>query len=253
MRVLGCGTSTGVPNLRSGWGRCDSAEPRNRRLRSSILLESAGKRLLVDCGPDLREQLLAAEVDAIDAVIVTHDHADHCHGIDDLRPLAQSLDGPMPVLGRALVLERLQSRFAYAFVQAGYYPPVVAPVELGPELAFGDARLTFADQPHGGITSLGIRIDEGGRSLGYAIDFHDLTDAMADLYRGVDVWICDCLTERPHPSHAHLAAVLDWAQELGVGRLYLTHMGNGMDYRSLVETLPGWAAPAHDGLEVTLQ
>lgn len=250
--ILGCGTSTGVPNLRTGWGRCDPNEPRNRRLRSSILVESAGRRLLVDCGPDLREQLLASEVDRIDALIVTHDHADHCHGIDDLRPLAQALEGPMPVLARPFVLERLQSRFAYAFVQAGLYPPVVDPVELPPELGLGDATLTFTDQPHGNISSLGIRIEEGGRSAGYAIDFHELTAGMADLYRGVDVWICDCLMERPHPTHAHLEAVLGWAEELGVGRLYLSHMGTGLDYRTLVDRLPGWAAPAHDGLEILL-
>jgi phosphoribosyl 1,2-cyclic phosphate phosphodiesterase len=98
-----------------------------------------------------------------------------------------------------------------------------------------------------------MRIDEGDRSAAYAVDFHDLTDEMAELYQGVDVWICDCLMERPHPSHAHLDAVLNWAGELKVGQVYLTHMGNGLDYRTLVRSLPDWAAPAHDGLEVTLQ
>ena len=252
IRILGCGTSTGVPNVRSGWGKCDPGEPRNRRLRSSILIESAGQRLLVDCGPDLREQLLAADIGRIDALIVTHDHADHCHGIDDLRPLAQSLDGALPVYARAEVLDRLQHRFAYAFVQAGFYPPVVEPIELQDEWRFGDATLRFTDQPHGNITSLGIRIEEGTRAAGYAIDFHELTEEMANLYRGVDVWICDCLMERPHPTHAHLDAALGWARDLKVGRLYLTHMGNGMDYQALVEKLPDWAAPAHDGLEVVL-
>ena len=250
IRILGCGTSTGVPNVRTGWGKCDPAEPRNRRLRSSILLESAGQRLLVDCGPDLREQLLAGAVDRIDAVLVTHDHADHCHGIDDLRPLAQSLDGALPVHARRDVLSRLQSRFAYAFVQAGIYPPVTEPFELGQDWRFGDCTLRFVDQPHGNITSVGMRVEERGRSAAYAVDFHDLTEDKAELYQGVDVWICDCLMERPHPTHAHLDAVLGWAAELGVGQLYLTHMGNGMDYQSLVAKLPDWAAPAHDGLEV---
>lgn len=252
VRVLGCGTSTGVPNVRTGWGRCDPSEPRNRRLRSSILVESAGKRLLVDCGPDLREQLLAAAIDRIDALVVTHDHADHCHGIDDLRPLAQSLGGALPVHARGDVLDRLQNRFAYAFVQTGIYPPVAEPVELADDWCFGNATLRFVDQPHGNVSSLGIRIDEGGRSFVYAIDFHALTDGMAELYRGADVWICDCLMERPHPTHAHLEAVLGWADDLKVGRLYLTHMGNGMDYQSLVDKLPDWAKPAHDGLEIVL-
>lgn len=253
VRILGCGTSTGVPKIGNDWGRCDPDEPRNRRLRSSILVESAGERLLVDCGPDLREQLLAADIDQFDGVIVTHDHADHCHGIDDLRPVAQKRRSAVPVLARSLVLERLQQRFTYAFVQAGFYPPVVEAVELGADLALGGAVLRFIDQPHGGITSVGIRIDEADRSVAYAVDFHDLTDEMAELYHGVDVWICDCLMERPHPSHAHLDAVLNWAKELNVGQVYLTHMGNGLDYRTLVNSLPDWAAPAHDGLEVTLQ
>jgi phosphoribosyl 1,2-cyclic phosphate phosphodiesterase len=253
IRILGCGTSTGVPKIGNDWGRCDPDEPRNRRLRSSILLESGDQRLLIDCGPDLREQLLTAGINYLDGVIVTHDHADHCHGIDDLRPVAQRRKSPVPVLARALVLERLQQRFTYAFVQAGFYPPVLEPVELAPELPFGNSTLRFTDQPHGGITSLGIRIDECDRSAGYAVDFHELTDEMAKLYEGVDVWICDCLMERPHPSHAHLDAVLNWARALNVGQVYLTHMGNGLDYRTLVKALPDWAAPAHDGLEVTLQ
>ena len=252
LRILGCGTSTGVPNIRTGWGKCDPGEPRNRRLRSSALLESGSKRLLIDCGPDLREQLLAAGVSRIDAVIVTHDHADHCHGIDDLRPAAQELGSAIPILARANVVARLRSRFEYAFVQAGFYPPVAELHPLGDDLEFGEAVLRFIDQPHGNITSVGMRIDEGSRSIGYAIDFHELTEEMARLYEGVDVWVCDCLMDRPHPTHAHLSAVLGWARELKVGQLYLTHMGNGMDYQALQAELPDWAAPAHDGLEIAL-
>ena len=216
------------------------------------MIESGGKRLLVDCGPDLREQMLAGHVARIDAVIVTHDHADHVHGIDDLRPLSQALKGPMPLMARPHDLERLRERFAYAFVQAGFYPPVVEGVPLGRETDFGEARLRFVDQPHGGISSLGMRIDEGGASVAYAIDFHDLTDDMAALYEGVDVWISDCLMRRPHPTHASLDAVVGWARELNVGQMYLSHMGNSMDYRTLIDELPDWAAPAHDGLEIVL-
>jgi phosphoribosyl 1,2-cyclic phosphate phosphodiesterase len=249
---LGCGTSTGVPRIGNDWGQCDPAEPRNIRLRSSILVDSGGQRLLVDCGPDLRQQLLAAEVGRVDAVIVTHDHADHNHGIDDLRPLAQALGRPMPLLARSDDLERMQQRFAYAFVQAGFYPPVVEPVALSEEWQFGDCRLRFVDQPHGNISSLGMRFDEDGRSAVYAVDFHDLTDEMATLYGGADVWVCDCLTRRKHPTHAHLDAVVGWARDLGVGQLYLTHMGNSMDYATRRRELPDWAAPAHDGLEISL-
>ena len=252
LRILGCGTSTGVPKIGNDWGKCDPEEPRNRRTRSSILVESAGKRMLVDCGPDLRQQLLEAEIGHIDALIVTHDHADHCHGIDDLRPLSQKLGAPVPLHARPDDLERLRRRFEYAFVQAGFYPPVVEGIALGPDLAWGGATFRFVNQPHGGITSLGMRLDEGEHSAAYAIDFHDLTDEMGSLYEGVDVWICDCLMERPHPTHAHLDAVLGWARDLAVGQLYLTHMGNSMDYAALARELPDWAAPAHDGLEISL-
>lgn len=250
--MLGCGTSTGVPKIGNQWGRCDPKEPRNRRLRSSILVESGGERVLVDCGPDLRQQLLDAEVGVLSAVIVTHAHGDHCHGIDELRPVAQALDRPVPLHARANVLAELENRFGYAFAQSDLYRPVVQPQEMGEELSFGAARARFVDQPHGGPTSLGLRFDEGDHSVAYAIDFSTLTDDMAALYEGVDVWIADCLTRTPHPTHAHLDGVLGWARDLSVGQLYLTHMGNGLDYRTLVAELPDWAAPAHDGLEIDL-
>ena len=252
IRILGCGTSTGVPKIGNQWGKCDPDEPRNRRSRSSIMLDSAGETLLVDCGPDLRQQLLDGDIGRIDALIVTHDHADHVHGIDDLRPLAQALQRPVPLYARRTDIERLESRFAYAFAQAGPYPPVVQGVALEQELRWGDATLRFVDQPHGGITSLGMRIEEGKSSAVYSIDFHELTLEMANLYQGADVWICDCLMRQPHPTHAHLDAVLGWAADLNIGQLYLTHMGNGLDYATLVGELPDWAAPAHDGLEIAL-
>jgi phosphoribosyl 1,2-cyclic phosphate phosphodiesterase len=249
---LGCGTSTGVPKIGNEWGRCDPVEPRNYRLRSSILVESAEERVLVDCGPDLRQQLLAAEVRRLSAVIVTHAHGDHCHGIDELRPVAQAIEGPVPLYARADVLAELRLRFAYAFEQSDFYRPVAEGREIDSEWRFGGATVRCVDQPHGGPTSLGLRFDEGGRSAAYAIDFSDLTDEMAALYEGVDVWIADCLTRSPHPTHMHLDGLLAMARELRVGQVYLTHMGNGLDYRSLIAELPDWAAPAYDGLEIEL-
>jgi phosphoribosyl 1,2-cyclic phosphate phosphodiesterase len=252
LRILGCGTSTGVPKIGNEWGRCDPAEPRNLRLRSSILVESAGERVLVDCGPDLRQQLLAADIGRLDAVIVTHAHGDHCHGIDELRPVAQAIEGPVPLYARADVLAELQLRFAYAFEQSDFYRPVVEGREIENEWRFGAVTVRCVDQPHGGPSSLGLRFDEGEHSAAYAIDFSDLTDKMAALYKGVDLWIADCLTRSPHPTHMHLDGLLGMARELRVGQVYLTHMGNGLDYRTLVAELPDWAAPAYDGLEVEL-
>ncbi len=250
IRILGCGTSSGVPRIGNDWGRCDPAEPKNRRLRSSILIESGGETLLVDCGPDLREQINAAGIAAVDRVIVTHDHADHCHGIDDLRQVSHALGRPVPLHARGDVIDRLRRRFGYAFDSNPLYPAVIEPQAIEAYMTLGLARLSFVDQPHGGITALGMRIEENGKSLAYAIDFHELTSDMAEMYRGVDHWICDCLRERPQPTHAHLAAVLGWARELGVGQLWLTHLDNSMDYATLRRELPDWAAPAYDGQEI---
>ena len=250
VRILGCGTSSGVPKIGNDWGLCDPDEPRNARLRSSILVESAGERMLVDCGPDLRQQLLAAEVGRLAGVIVTHAHGDHCHGIDELRPVSQAIGGPVPLHARREVLEELWLRFAYAFEQSDFYRPIAEAREVEQELRFGEACVRFVDQPHGGPTSLGLRFDEGSNSVGYAIDFSELSDAMNALYEGVDVWIADCLTRKPHPTHMHLDAVLAAARDLRVGQLYLVHMGNGLDYRQLCAELPDWAAPAYDGLEI---
>jgi phosphoribosyl 1,2-cyclic phosphate phosphodiesterase len=252
LRILGCGTSTGVPKIGNDWGRCDPAEPRNRRLRTSLLVESAGKRMLVDCGPDLRQQLLDAEVGQLDGLIVTHTHGDHCHGIDELRPVAQAVGGPVALYARENVLAELRQRFAYVFDQSEFYRPVAEGRVIGDELGFGAATVRFVDQPHGGPVSLGLRFDEAGKSASYAIDFNALTDDMAELYKNSDVWIADCLTRQPHPTHMHLDGLLGYARDLGVGELYLVHMGNGLDYRTLAAELPDWAAPAYDGLEIEL-
>jgi phosphoribosyl 1,2-cyclic phosphate phosphodiesterase len=252
-RVLGCGTSSGVPRIGNDWGACDPADPRNRRTRSSLLFESGGRRLLIDCGPDLREQLLDAEVAEIDRVIITHDHADHLHGIDDLRQIAHVKGDAVPLAARPDTLARVVCRFGYAFHGSPLYPAVLVGEPIVGEVeTFGAARLRFVDQPHGGIVSLGIRFDEGKRSAGYSIDFHDLTDDMRALYQGLELWICDCLRRRPHPTHAHLDAVLGWARDLGVGQLLLTHLDNSMDSAELAAVLPDWAAPAFDGLEMVL-
>jgi len=253
VRILGCGTSSGVPRIGNDWGDCDPSEPRNRRTRSSILIESHGERMLVDCGPDCREQLLAADVAHLAGVIVTHDHADHCHGIDELRQVAYHIGHAVPLIARPDVLQRLSARFAYAFKGSELYPAVLDPIPVKDGMVLGGATLRFADQPHGRITSLGVRADEGDRSVGYSIDFHDSTDEMAALYQDIDVWICDCLRRTPHPTHAHLDAVLGWAREFRVGQLFLTHMDKSMDYATLCRELPDWAAPAHDGQEIVLE
>lgn len=252
LRILGSGTSSGVPRIGNDWGSVDPAEPKNRRLRASALLTIGDLKVLVDAGPDLREQLNAAGVGEVDHVVITHDHADHIHGLDDLRQVAHNRGDQVPVLGRAELIERLHARFRYLFEGNALYPAVCRTHELTDEWAIGGARVRFVDQPHGRITSVGVRVDEGARSLVYAIDYVDLTDAMASLYAGADIWVSDCLRRRPHPTHAHLDAVLGWARDLKVGHLVLSHLDNSMDHAQLVSELPDWAEPAYDGLELEL-
>ena len=252
VRILGCGTSSGVPRVGNDWGSCDPSEPKNRRLRVSILVEQGDSRILVDTGPDLREQLLDAEVSDVAAVIWTHDHADHCHGIDDLRQLFHTRGAPVAGYARAETLESLRVRFRYAFEGKGGYPPVAKANLLPDELEIGAIKVRVVDQPHGDVTSAGLRFEANGRSVVYATDFHDLTAEMLDLYRGADIWIVDALRRRPHPSHGHLSQVLGWIMDVSPGRAILTHMDQSMDYAGLQAELPTGVEPGYDGMEILL-
>ena len=252
LRLLGCGTSFGVPRIGNHWGDCDPAEPRNRRRRVSILVEHEGTRILVDTSPDLREQLLDAGAEGLDAVIWTHDHADHCHGIDDLRAIFHARGAPLPGFARPDTLATLRARFGYVFEGEGGYPAVVDGATLPDELTVGPIRVTAVDQPHGAITSAGLRFEAGGRSIGYSTDCNELTGDMANLFKGIDVWVVDALRRRPHPTHPHLDETLRWVDALRPARAILTHMDNSMDYRTLVAELPAGVEPGYDGLEVAL-
>lgn len=257
LRILGSGTSSGVPRIGGAdgagdWGDCDPLEPRNRRTRASILVESATTRLLIDTSPDLREQLISARVADIDAVIWTHDHADHCHGIDDLRQLYHARGRPIRGLARPATLNSLAARFAYAFNGRSAYPPIATLEPLPDRLEIGDMVIETVDQPHGDIWSAGLRFTFDGKTIAYSTDFHELTDAMAALYTGVDLWVVDALRRRPHPSHPTLAQTLRWASSLGVERAVLVHMDQSMDYASLVRELPPGIVPGYDGMEIRL-
>lgn len=257
LRILGSGTSSGVPRIGGAdgagdWGDCDPLEPRNRRTRASVLVQTGTTRLLVDTSPDLREQLLAAGVGDIDAVIWTHDHADHCHGIDDLRQLFHARGEPVRGFARAGTMASLTARFGYAFNGRATYPPIATIEPLPDRLAISDLVVDVVDQPHGEITTAGLCFTSGGKRIGYATDFHALTPAMAALYSGVDLWVVDALRRRPHPSHPTLAQTLDWAAQLAVKRAVLIHMDQSMDYATLVRELPHSVAPGYDGMEITL-
>lgn len=250
VRILGSGTSSGVPRIGNDWGACDPNEPRNRRTRVSILVETATTRILVDTTPDMRAQLLAADVSDVDAVIWTHDHADHCHGIDDLRQIYHLRGAPVRGLARPDTLAVLEERFGYVFKGRDGYPSTVAGESLPDALTIGDIHLCVVDQPHGSITSAGLRFEAGGKSIGYATDFSSMTADMKTLYQGCDLWIADALRRRPHPTHATVDDVLGWAEELGVGHTVLIHMDHSMDYATLTAELPPRVEPGYDGLEL---
>lgn len=250
VRILGSGTSSGVPRIGNDWGSCDPSEPRNRRTRASILVEAGATRILVDTSPDLREQLIAANVADVDAVIWTHDHADHCHGIDDLRQLMHLRGAPVRGLADWKTQERLRERFRYVFEGGGPYRPTVTIEPLRDGMAIGDITVRTVDQPHGGITSAGLRFEHAGKSVGYATDFNIFTDDMASLYSDLDLWVADALRREPHPTHPHLAQTLAWAQQCRARRTVLVHMDHSMDYMTLRAEMPAGVEPGHDGMEL---
>ena len=250
--ILGCGTSSGVPRIGGDWGSCDPADPRNRRTRASVLVQSETTTILVDTGPDMREQLLAARVDRVDAVLWTHEHADHTHGIDDLRQLFHLTEAPVPCYARDRTLDSLEQRFRYVFHGRAGYPPTARIALLPDDFMIGDIRVRTVDQPHGNITSAGFRFDHRGVSSGYSTDFHIFTEDMEDLFVDLDVWVVDALRHAPHPTHADLATTLDAISRVRPRRAVLTHMDQSMDYATLAAELPKGVEPGYDGQAVQL-
>ena len=243
--ILGCGASGGVPRIGDDWGACDPGEPRNRRTRASILVETERTRVLVDTSPDLRQQCLDRRISGFDAVIYTHSHADHCHGIDELRVLAQRDRRTMPVYAAADTLASLQDRFRYAFGEPGSpYPAILEPHEIDGPFTLGDVEVRPFAQAHGNVTTLGLRF--GG--IAYSTDVVALDEAAFAALEGVETWIVAALGLEPHPTHAHLDQALAWIERVAPRRAVLTHMTSVLDYATLAATLPKGVEPAHDGL-----
>jgi phosphoribosyl 1,2-cyclic phosphate phosphodiesterase len=251
--MLGSGTSTGVPRIGNDWGLCDPAEPRNRRTRVSIIVEADdGARLLIDTSPDLRHQLLATAVDRIDGVFWTHDHADHCHGIDDLRPLRMARHGPIPGYAADETVRRLRQRFGYAFAGQHGYPTIVTLDALDRVRMCAGIAIAHIQMPHGPAQSTGYRFNSGGRSIAYATDFSAYDERMIIFFAEADLLVVDALRREPHPTHAHLGMALELAAKARVGRTVLTHLDKSMDYATLRRELPDNVEPGYDGLEIEL-
>lgn len=216
-----------------------------------MLVSSGTTRILIDTSPDMRAQLLAADVVDVDAVIWTHDHADHCHGIDDLRQLFHHRGSPVRGLARPFAAEQITRRFNYAFEGRRGYRPTVTMETLPDRITIGDITVDVVDQPHGGITSAGLRFEHAGQFIGYSTDFNQMTQEMRNLFEDIPLWVVDSLRREPHPTHPHLAQVLAWREELGISRAVLMHLDQSMDYQALCAELPEGVQPGFDGLEVS--
>lgn len=250
--ILGCGPSGGVPLVGNDWGDCDPANLRNRRRRASILVEEGRRVLLVDTSPDMRMQLLDAGVSRVDAILYTHAHADHVHGIDEIRSLNRLMGGPVPIYASPKALEEIRQRFRYIFAPvnpkyaAAFYKPALDPHAIdGPFEAAGIAVAPF-EQDHGSVTSLGFRFSR----FAYSTDVVRLDDAAFAILAGVETWVVDCYRREPHPTHTHLKQTLDWIGRVRPRRAYLTHMDGVLDYETLRRELPPGVEPAYDGLQI---
>lgn len=250
--ILGSGTSTGVPRVGNDWGQCDPNEPKNRRSRVSILVENdEGKRLLVDTSTDLRMQLLTNEIDRIDAVFWTHEHADHCHGIDDLRVLRYGRAGPIPGFAHSEIARILRARFGYVFAGQHGYPTLIELDTLDRMRMCAGFGVRHCQMPHGPSETTCYRFDYDGKSVAYATDFSTITREMVDLLSGVDVLVSDCLRRDPHPTHAHVAMALELIEASRARTGVLTHLDKSLDYATLQSEVPPHVLVAYDGMEVS--
>lgn len=257
--ILGCGSSGGVPRLGGHWGACDPQNPKNRRSRCSMLVErwrgDRVTRVLIDTSPDLRCQMLDAGIGQLDAVVFTHQHADHVHGIDDLRMIVFNMRRRLPVWADGPTQEALISRFGYAFVQpkGSPYPPILelntldGPVTIDGEA--GEVTLVPFRVGHGAIDSLGFRIGD----LAYLPDVAAMYDEAWEAVAGLEVWVLDALRRDPHPTHSHLEQSLDWIRRAAPRRAVLTNMHIDLDYATVCAETPDNVTAAYDGMVIALE
>lgn len=252
--ILGCGSSGGVPRLGGHWGDCDPNNPKNRRQRCSMLVERISEtgttRVLIDTSPDLRNQMLQAEVGALDGVVWTHSHADHVHGLDDLRMIVFNMRKRLDVWADGDTQNDLFSRFGYAFIQPddSPYPPILnmhtinGPVTIGGE----GGEITFEpfQVGHGSIDALGFKIGD----LAYLPDVAEMTEEAWEAVDGIGCWIVDALRHDPHPTHSHLAQSLEWIEKAKAKRAVLTNMHIDLDYETVAAETPDHITPAYDGM-----
>jgi phosphoribosyl 1,2-cyclic phosphate phosphodiesterase len=259
--ILGCGTSGGVPRIGNHWGACDPNNPKNRRRRCAVLVEkesaSGTTRVLVDTPPDLREQLLDVGVGWIDGVLFTHDHADHTHGIDDLRMIAYNGHRRVETYFDQKTGDQLRARFTYCFetLPGSEYPPILNSHELRPGVVAkiegpgGVIEALPFRQLHGSGETLGFRFGD----IAYSPDVSDLPDETLKSLRDLDVWIVDALRYTTHSSHFSVDQALSWIECVQPKHAVLTHMHVDLDYEQLKAKLPADVEPAYDGMVLTTE
>jgi phosphoribosyl 1,2-cyclic phosphate phosphodiesterase len=248
--ILGCGASAGVPAANNYWGACDPSDPRNFRTRSSAYVEIRGTKILIDTSPDLRLQMLKNQIIDIDAVLYTHAHADHTHGIDELRMLFfHKGKKKIPIYGAEKTVHDLQRTFSYLFHQGvlEIYPAVLEPNIIEGKFTIGDTEIVSFPQRHGkdGL-STGFRIG----NMAYSTDFSNLDEQALHCLQGIHLWIIDCLSIDPRPTHLSLQEALGWIEKVQPKKAILTHMNTTLDYKKTLESLPSHIEPAYDGLTV---
>ena len=255
--ILGCGTSVGVPALgRAGWGACDPANPKNRRQRCALLVQSQTTSILVDAGPDIRNQLLPHQLTKLDAILITHTHADHIAGLDDVRTFYWPDQVKIPVYATQSHGDDIQARYPYLFAKKeaspSYFVPPLLPqtITADQELTIGDIFIKTMHQDHGNAMSLGFIFND---LCGYSTDVVAMPDRNFDMLHKIPFWIVEALRESEHQAHSHLAQTLDWIARVQPGQAYLTHLGLESDYKHFEEATPQHVSPAFDGLEIMIK
>lgn len=251
--VLGCGSSTGTPSVEAGWGKCDPQNPKNRRTRPSILVEDADKSILVDTAPDLREQLLRHEIRHLDAVVYTHAHADHLHGIDDLRGVNRLMNAAIPAYADGATLKSIQNRFPYVLEPLApeatmFYKATLEAHEFahGDVFSAGGLMVRAIEQDHAFMNTYGLRFGD----FAYSTDLIAMHEDAFDMLAGIKVWMLGTFTDKPHPTHLDVDRALEWCERVQPERAYLTHLSFGLDYETLQKRLPKNVFVAFDGMTI---
>lgn len=252
LRILGCGASTGVPVIGCECAVCRSTDARNHRTRASVMFEVGEKRILVDTSPDLRQQALREGISQVDAILFTHDHADHTHGIDEVKAFNHYRQAVIPAYGDAVTLASLKQRFSYVFQPPipayGWFRPALEAYEIGADglVDVAGVPVRVFPQRHGRHLSLGFRVG----NIAYSTDCNQLDEAAFEALKGTEIWVVDCLRLEAAPTHAHMALTLEWVQRVKPRLAVLTHMSHHCDYQALIDQLPDGVVPGIDGMRL---